>query len=375
MDYGTYLKESAAKIKLWMSRYCVQPIHVRILKAYHKEAWREAEVASGRGEKLLQAARCCRTRSTWEAVKKVKQHVRLPGGWKQRSGGTKTSWEALMVQFRGLFWRSSRDAMSQAEWAKDVDSFVQQVCADAGLPLCADPRDTQPQQEETDGRRPVKKQRLTFAGPEPEASELQDTPAQLFRWDQSHKSFLFICDSESLVDVVCGRAVLQDVRDAPILERITRGLCTLYAHGWTPPRLSDDPVVWMPRKHNKSADGLADYTMDIQASWDKDFDVTADPKDTNLVIQTDGGKRSGGNAAASVVVGMFIRGDAESKYQPWHAEGHHLSGEVTVFQAEAIALERAVSFVQSRIVPANFVGVPSCSETKRWSNSAASKLN
>ena len=55
----------------------------------------------------------------------------------------------------------------------------------------------------------------------------------------------------------------------------------------------------------------------------KIFDITVDPKDTNLVIQTDGGRRSGDNAAASIIVSMFISG---SEYQPWHAEGQHLSG-------------------------------------------------
>ena len=101
-----------------------------------------------------------------------------------------------------------------------------------------------------------------------------------------------------------------------VLERIIIGLCSLYAHGWTPPRLSDDPVVRMPRKHSKTADGLADYTMDIQTSWAKEFDITANPRDTNIAIQTDGGKRLGNTAAASVVVGIFDCGEGTSTFQP-----------------------------------------------------------
>ena len=60
---------------------------------------------------------------------------------------------------------------------------------------------------------------------------------------------------------------------------------------WRPPRLSDDPVLWMPRRYNKVADGLADHTMDRGASWKKTFTVKLNPMNANIIVQTDGGKK------------------------------------------------------------------------------------
>ena len=103
--------------------------------------------------------------------------------------------------------------------------------------------------------------------------------------------------------------------------------------------MPDDPIQWMPRKHNKVADGLADYTMDTGASWSKTFPVQLNLLRANIIVQTDGGKRGGVCAAASVVIGLFTMCDGNMIYEPFYAEGIFLTGAVSVFQAEAIAVE------------------------------------
>ena len=86
------------------------------------------------------------------------------------------------MRARGLFWRSTRDTMNWTDWVKDTELFVKQVCEDAGLPVCARQHlGGQAQREEAEGQRPVKKQGLTFAGPEPQANELLQSPSSLFR--------------------------------------------------------------------------------------------------------------------------------------------------------------------------------------------------
>ena len=54
---------------------------------------------------------------------------------------------------------------------------------------------------------------------------------------------------------------------------------------------SDDPLVWMTRKRNTTAYGLADFTRDVYTdTMGTYFDVTVDPMDTNLLIQVHCGK-------------------------------------------------------------------------------------
>ena len=127
-------------------------------------------------------------------------------------------------------------------------------------------------------------------------------------------------------------------------------LFVLYGKGWRPPQLAEDPVQWMPRKHNKVADGLADLTMDRMCSWSKRYPTKLGPNYANIVIQSDGGRRSETCAAASVIIWIFGMFEGETLYQPWYAEGVYIPVDVTVFQAEMIALDRAIERVAHELV-------------------------
>ena len=126
------------------------------------------------------------------------------------------------------------------------------------------------------------------------------------------------------------------------------GLLKLYRGGRRPPQVTDDPVAWMARCHNKVADGLADLTMDKALSWERLYETTAEPSQANWIIQTDGGRRSDHCAAASLVIGVLSTGARGICYEPWFARGVYLTGNVSVFQAEAIALEEAVNWLIRR---------------------------
>ena len=100
----------------------------------------------------------------------------------------------------------------------------------------------------------------------------------------------------------------------------------------------------MPRANNKVADGLADLTMDHATSWKKEYETSAGLDASNLIIQTDGGRRTATCAAASLVVGLVSHVRGRCCHEPLYAQGIYLAGDVTMFQTEAIALEVAVQW-------------------------------
>ena len=203
--------------------------------------------------------------------------------------------------------------MTASMWKDARDAFVQQACAAARLPL-EGYRPRAAGQETFD--RPSKKQRLQFAGEMLEASEIMDTPAHLLKWTRPERCFLLISDSKILADVIGGRAALQHDSDIPILETIVNRSYGILCLGWRPSHLHQDPVAWMPRAHNKVADGLADLTMDRAVSWSRRYPLKSNTINGNIVIQTDGGRRSDHCAAASFVIGLVSLDQGMWTYEP-----------------------------------------------------------
>ena len=81
----------------------------------------------------------------------------------------------------------------------------------------------------------------------------------------------------------------------------------LYDLEWQPPHILGDPVIWMRRVHNKVADGLADFAMDKQVSWEKRYVITKPPHKSNLCIYSNGGRRSSTCASSAFVVGLVMK--------------------------------------------------------------------
>ena len=97
------------------------------------------------------------------------------------------------------------------------------------------------------------------------------------------------------------------------------------------------------------ADGLADLTMDRRQSWSKKYITKLDPQHSNLVIQTDGGLREGDCAAAAWIAGLWGRLDGAPLFEPLMVQGTFLESNVSVFSAEAIALDEATTAVDNLI--------------------------
>jgi hypothetical protein len=345
--YADYCKQTALQLKTWYEKHGIQPIHVRVLVAYYVAAWRERCSAIGIGDRPLLWVRLLRARDLWESLKARPIKKRREEQWAQRGQGLSVAWEDLLVKHVGLFWLSGQ-TRSKQDWMKGRDCFIQEVCASVGLTLGGYRQRRLEREEQKETRDPTKS-RLNFKNDMPEAEEIMDTPSKLLTWSRWERCFLFITDSKSLADVVCGRAATANEADAALLGRIVDGLLCMYDAGWRPPRLQDDPVAWMARSNNKVADGLADLTMDQERSWTRAYTISLKPLESNLVIQTDGGRRSATCAAASLVIGLCAWRDGTFLYEPWLAEGIYMTSDMTVFQTEAVALECAVQVARMKI--------------------------
>ena len=62
---------------------------------------------------------------------------------------------------------------------------------------------------------------------------------------------------------------------------------------------------------------------------------------SNLIVQTDGGRRERDCAAAAWIIGLWCEGSAGRTFEPLIAHGTFLHTDLTVFRIEAIALDEA----------------------------------
>ena len=255
-----------------------------------------------------------------------------------------------MVSFMGLFWRDGRRGLTRRQWNKNRTNFIEHVCALWSLTSChaGDPEPAQKNLRQAPGG---EKEKLTFCGEYPEPDELTDTVAGIVPWGRNHGCVLYVTDSQSLQEVLCGKCVCKNTLYEPLLARVVDRFVDHLRCKWSPPQRWSDPVVWMPRCHNKVADGLADFTMDRRTSWQQTYTTTMTPAQSNIIVQTDGGLRKGDCAAASWVIG-FWSSDAQS-FEPYEAGGVFLNTSCTVFMAEAIAIDEASASVQRLLRASN----------------------
>eukprot|EP00746_Dinoflagellata_sp_MGD_P151588 gnl/MRDRNA2_/MRDRNA2_83144_c0_seq1.p1 gnl/MRDRNA2_/MRDRNA2_83144_c0~~gnl/MRDRNA2_/MRDRNA2_83144_c0_seq1.p1 ORF type:complete len:117 (+),score=18.35 gnl/MRDRNA2_/MRDRNA2_83144_c0_seq1:179-529(+) len=83
-----------------------------------------------------------------------------------------------------------------------------------------------------------------------------------------------------------------------------------------------------------------------QTHLGKTFPTTLEVGASNLIVQTDGGRRDGDCAAAAWIIGLWGQTADGYCYEPWIAHGTFMDASVTVFAAEAIALDEAAARMQ-----------------------------
>ena len=344
-----FLVRTSDLVKSSLARHGHKPIHVHLLILFYRSAFQEG--GSGEGNLVLNA-RMFRSRIMWEAVKDMPAKRRKLDRFLQRSTGLKVYWEDVLVSFMGLDWRSKRACMTWRNWLNAMFLFLSHTCSRWNLnwhSSVSEDVDESPAKKQRFSSDDTK-DRLVFRGDAPEADELLDTVAPLVKWSFPKHCFLYVTDSQSLQRIVCGHARLIESQHQAIISRVATRIAHHFACSWTPPEVWDDPVCWMARCHNKTADGLADLTMDLRRSWTKSYPHTMDAKASNLIVQTDGGLRDGDCAAAAWIIGVWGDDGQGPRFQPVVAGGTFLISTCTVFLAEAIALDEASAEVDRLIL-------------------------
>ena len=158
-------------------------------------------------------------------------------------------------------------------------------------------------------------------------------------WESPVHRFIFIVDCQVLQRIVCGHTALHTDFHMPLFVRILEHLKWIFEKGLLPPRLVDDPILWVKRDVNKLADYLANVTMDRKRSWKKERSIDM-PAEYNWFAVSDGGARPQ-CSACGWAVGICYKKNNTFVFEPLVVGGEFLVPRVNSFLAEALALERA----------------------------------
>ena len=158
-------------------------------------------------------------------------------------------------------------------------------------------------------------------------------------WDEGCHRFVFDVDCQPLQRISCGRTPLLNDSYFPLFRRILDNLKDIFKEGFVPPRLVDDPVLWVRREKNKLADYLCNVTMDRKRSWSRTRSIDM-PSKYHWFAVSDGGARPQ-CSACGWSVGICFMVDGAYKFEPLVVAGQYLEPRVNSFLAETLALEQA----------------------------------
>ena len=264
-----------------------------------------------------------------------------------------TEWEDVFVMSLGHDWRSILDQCNTyQDWRQGEINFITRVCNAWDLPVPSDVGSDLPStldsfQKQTS---PAKKQRGNM--------HLKDqllqhslTPATLsYAWTRRRRSFVFIVDCLPVQSVSCGHSLLTAPELKDTFRRICDNLGAICSCGWQPPRPTGDPVQWQRRIHNLVADGLVNYTMDVERTWFRTFDWPfhgESLESCNVRVHSDGGtRRHRCSASAWVMEVGVLMSDLEWLYRPIAMSGTYFKEPESSFATESWALEEATEFMK-----------------------------
>ncbi len=294
----------------------------------HSNAWREKVVEGGAHEKLLQGIRLDQNRRFGDSVKHEPVKVRRLHNMAHSRTGHVIEWEDILIAHYGENWREKRDACeNESTWKSTGAEFVRSICLKYGLPhprneaRSAGGKDAS---SESVARETLPENQMTWPS---------------IPWDNGSLRFVFIVDCQPLHRISCGVTPLLNDSYVPLFTRILDDIRDIFKEGFAPPRLVDDPVLWVDRGKNKMADYLCNVTMDRKKSWRKERSIDM-PLDFNWFAVSDGGARPL-CSACGWAVGICFVVDRLQKFEPLVVAGTYLEPRVNSFLAEALALEHA----------------------------------
>ena len=134
---------TANRLRAWFQYFRSEFIHIRIMKAIFKSAWKESRLNVGIGENPLSDIRMVRSAMWWEGVKTGPVKRRRLEGLFHTCSGHRTAWEDCLVIVFGVDWRSFRDGhRSLEQWMGNFAHFSNRLCELWHLPeLALQPRE------------------------------------------------------------------------------------------------------------------------------------------------------------------------------------------------------------------------------------------
>ena len=115
----------------------IEPLHVKVTKAYTREAWREKK-ETWEGRNPLGEARTHKDAIWWEGIKKEPAHKRQKGDTMQAKQGMVKAWEEMLVQADGVDWRHKRDKHDEGKkWEAEIKVKMDNVLKKWKLPVSA----------------------------------------------------------------------------------------------------------------------------------------------------------------------------------------------------------------------------------------------
>ena len=306
----------------------------RMLREYFHEAWLEKERLDRDQKNRTETLRLYRSRQWWEAVLRTPLRYRKPVGWVHgRPGVPIRQWEDLLVEFRGVNWRSWRDSIPDEHgWRHHVNILIDEVCAAWGLPLL-----------------PVRssKAKASAAGlrkPHPHFPQTELEHEDDKNWENVGARFVFIMDSQVVQQVVCGHAALTNEKYRLVFRRITSKFVKFIDGGLLPPSEIADPVQWRPREYNAKSDWLCNQALDAKSSFsfvDDDLQAYC-VSNVQWEAFSDGACRGDGfSSFAWIIYATWPLGNERHRFTV--AFGYEfMVGNYSSFSTELWGLERAV---------------------------------
>lgn len=262
------------------AKYAVDTIYVKALKMTFNWAktWWEFRTDDGSGP--LHAYMNCRPAATWEIRRSENEawDYDSVSGWRHQHSGHRLQWEGLLNEALPE-WRVILQQRPET-WHRHRKRFLHKATDFCNLRTHGFKGFEEQGIQETSRRRKRKREGWEEAVGEDTSmvpcvqwqfassigGNLYNTMEQDSVWDQAN-TFELIADSETLVNILSGRAE-PDNANKSIVSEILRDISDIMVdRNWGPRKITGDPVTWRSRGFNKEADYLANQAMDAKRGF------------------------------------------------------------------------------------------------------------
>jgi hypothetical protein len=300
-----YNRRTNRKILELFGKYSVDTIYVRVLKMVFNWAKTWWTFRSDHGSRPLFDYMNCRPAAEWEDSRRENAAWDYNNytGWRHQHSGRRLQWEDCLNSALPE-WRNVLEDNAH-QWHAQRKKFLKTITAEYGLNTVgfkgfeADIR-TPTISRRNKRRREEEKEEKWLVLPCAQWDYASSIGGDLYttlipdsQWERE-KTFEFIADNETLVNIISGVAV-PETEDKETISQIIETISeAMIRFNWGPRKSNGKPVKWRRRDLNKEADYIANFVMDTKADvnyWNKEFLANNLEKITSIQGWSDGGCR------------------------------------------------------------------------------------